>query len=62
MLRIPPGLDLASAAPLLCAGITTYSPLVYYGAMAKGTDAKVREERENSSLTTYISKSTLSSR
>ena len=44
MLRIPPGLDLASAAPLLCAGITTYSPLVYYGAMAKGTDAKVRGE------------------
>ena len=27
MLRIPPNLDLAGAAPLLCAGITTYSPL-----------------------------------
>src|SRR3954467_8773908 len=26
-LRIPPGLDPAAAAPLLCAGITTYSPL-----------------------------------
>ena len=26
-LKIPAGLDLASAAPLLCAGITTYSPL-----------------------------------
>jgi uncharacterized zinc-type alcohol dehydrogenase-like protein len=26
-LRIPEGLDLAGAAPLLCAGITTYSPL-----------------------------------
>ena len=26
-LRIPDGLDLAAAAPLLCAGITTYSPL-----------------------------------
>lgn len=25
--RIPPGLDAAAAAPLLCAGITTYSPL-----------------------------------
>jgi uncharacterized zinc-type alcohol dehydrogenase-like protein len=25
--RIPAGLDLARAAPLLCAGITTYSPL-----------------------------------
>jgi len=27
VLRIPPHLDLAGAAPLLCAGITTYSPL-----------------------------------
>lgn len=27
VLRIPAGLDLAGAAPLLCAGITTYSPL-----------------------------------
>ncbi|WP_165069975.1 NAD(P)-dependent alcohol dehydrogenase [Paludisphaera rhizosphaerae] len=27
VLRIPTNLDLASAAPLLCAGITTYSPL-----------------------------------
>ena len=27
VLRIPAGLDLAAAAPLLCAGITTYSPL-----------------------------------
>jgi uncharacterized zinc-type alcohol dehydrogenase-like protein len=27
VLRIPAGLDLARAAPLLCAGITTYSPL-----------------------------------
>ncbi len=27
VLHIPPNLDLAAAAPLLCAGITTYSPL-----------------------------------
>ena len=27
VLRLPPNLDLAGAAPLLCAGITTYSPL-----------------------------------
>lgn len=27
VLQIPPSLDLARAAPLLCAGITTYSPL-----------------------------------
>jgi uncharacterized zinc-type alcohol dehydrogenase-like protein len=30
-LRIPPGLDPAGAAPLLCAGITTWSPLKQYG-------------------------------
>lgn len=30
VLRIPPNLDLASAAPLLCAGITTYSPLRHW--------------------------------
>jgi len=27
VLKVPAGMDLASAAPLLCAGITTYSPL-----------------------------------
>ncbi|EMY33282.1 Zn-dependent alcohol dehydrogenase [Arthrobacter crystallopoietes BAB-32] len=31
-LRIPDNLDPAAAAPLLCAGITTYSPLRYFGA------------------------------
>jgi uncharacterized zinc-type alcohol dehydrogenase-like protein len=30
VLRIPAGLDPASAAPLLCAGITTYSPLRHW--------------------------------
>ena len=30
VLRIPAKLDLAGAAPLLCAGITTYSPLRYH--------------------------------
>jgi len=29
-LRIPPNLDLARVAPLLCAGITTYSPLKHW--------------------------------
>lgn len=28
--RVPPGLDLAATAPLLCAGITTYSPLRHW--------------------------------
>lgn len=31
VLRIPKNLDKAGAAPLLCAGITTYSPLHQYG-------------------------------
>ena len=38
VLRIPANLDLAAAAPLLCAGITTYSPLRHWGA---GTGKKV---------------------
>jgi uncharacterized zinc-type alcohol dehydrogenase-like protein len=32
VLRIPDGLELDAAAPLLCAGITTYSPLHHWGA------------------------------
>jgi alcohol dehydrogenase (NADP+) len=31
VLRVPPTLDLAGAAPLLCAGITTYSPMRHWG-------------------------------
>lgn len=32
VLRVPPGLDPAGVAPLLCAGITTYSPLRHWHA------------------------------
>ena len=32
VLSVPEGIDLAAAAPLLCAGITTYSPLRRWGA------------------------------
>ena len=32
VLRLPTNLDLAAVAPLLCAGITTYSPLKHWGA------------------------------
>jgi alcohol dehydrogenase (NADP+) len=32
VLRVPEGMDLASTAPLLCAGITLYSPLRHWGA------------------------------
>ncbi|AXF77924.1 NAD(P)-dependent alcohol dehydrogenase [Erwinia tracheiphila] len=32
VLRVPENLDPAGAAPLLCAGITTYSPLHHWGA------------------------------
>jgi alcohol dehydrogenase (NADP+) len=31
VLRVPPNLNLSGAAPLLCAGITTYSPLRHWG-------------------------------
>ena len=31
VVKIPEGLELDTAAPLLCAGITTYSPLRYWG-------------------------------
>lgn len=37
VLRIPDSIELDKAAPLLCAGITTYSPLSHWGA---GTKAK----------------------
>jgi uncharacterized zinc-type alcohol dehydrogenase-like protein len=35
VLQVPKNLDLAATAPLLCAGITTYSPLRHHG-VAKG--------------------------
>lgn len=34
VVRVPDALDPATAAPLLCAGITTYSPLRHYGVGA----------------------------
>jgi uncharacterized zinc-type alcohol dehydrogenase-like protein len=34
VLRIPENLNLAAAAPLLCAGITTYSPMRHWGVTA----------------------------
>jgi len=34
VLHIPANLDLAAAAPLLCAGITTYSPMKHWGVAA----------------------------
>ena len=35
-LKIPENLPLVAAAPLLCAGITTYSPMKHYGLDKKG--------------------------
>lgn len=32
VIKIPPGLDPADAAPMLCGGVTVYSPLKYFGA------------------------------
>ncbi len=34
VVRVPEKLDPAAAAPILCAGITTYSPLKHYGVKA----------------------------
>ena len=34
VLRVPKNLDMAATAPLLCAGITTYSPLRHHGVTA----------------------------
>ena len=34
VLRIPEGLDISKAAPILCAGVTTYSPLKHWGVKA----------------------------
>lgn len=36
VIRIPNNLPLDAAAPLLCAGITVYSPLIYYGLNKPG--------------------------
>jgi len=41
VLRIPKGLDPARAAPLMCAGITTYSPLHRFGCKAEDEVAVV---------------------
>src|SRR3954464_12302107 len=30
VIRIPPGMDLAATAPLLCAGVTTFSPMRHW--------------------------------
>jgi len=35
VIRIPPGVDLAATAPLLCAGITTFSPMQHW-KLARG--------------------------
>jgi len=39
VLSIPENLDLAAATPLLCAGITTYSPLMHFGLKPNQTFA-----------------------
>ena len=36
VLRIPDSIELSAAAPLLCAGITMFSPLNFYGAKTGG--------------------------
>ena len=41
IVRIPDNLPLDAAAPLLCAGITVYSPLRYYGYDKPGLHVSV---------------------
>jgi len=41
VLRVPDNLGLDVAAPLLCAGITMYSPLNHFGCKERGKDMKV---------------------
>ena len=44
VLRVPSNLDLAGAAPLLCAGITTYSPMRHWG-VDEGQEGRRRRSR-----------------
>src|SRR5947208_1890557 len=46
MLRIPTALDPARAAPLMCAGITTYSPLRQFGCKAGDNIGGIPETQE----------------
>ena len=41
VLRVPSNLNLAGAAPLLCAGITTYSPMRHWGVAKGGTKGDI---------------------
>ena len=45
VLRVPDGLDPAAAAPLLCAGITTYSPLRHWRVQARAEGRRRRPRR-----------------
>ena len=40
LIKIPKDMDISAAAPILCAGITTYSPLKQYG-VTKGTNVGI---------------------
>jgi alcohol dehydrogenase (NADP+) len=53
VLRIPAKLDLAAVAPLLCAGITTYSPLRHWNV---GTGSKVEDAKRLGAHEVVISK------
>lgn len=41
VVKIPDGLDHAIAAPMLCGGVTVYSPLVQYGAGKTAKDVGI---------------------
>jgi hypothetical protein len=45
VLRVPSNLDLAGAAPLLCAGITTYSPMRHWAVTLVNIFRKAKEPK-----------------
>ena len=48
VLRLPSNLNIAGAAPLLCAGITTYSPMRHWGVGQGQEDRRRRARRTRS--------------
>eukprot|EP00301_Raphidiophrys_heterophryoidea_P021342 c5802_g1_i1.p1 GENE.c5802_g1_i1~~c5802_g1_i1.p1 ORF type:complete len:426 (-),score=122.64 c5802_g1_i1:68-1312(-) len=42
VLRVPDSIPFERAGPLLCAGITTYSPLVYYGKILSAVNGRAQ--------------------
>ncbi|CAK8988461.1 unnamed protein product [Durusdinium trenchii] len=48
--KIPDGMDMAGAAPLLCAGITVYSPMMYFGGSVRVSERRTGGDRSSGSI------------